>query len=163
MSFFSVIVPIYKIPDEYLKKCIDSILNQSFKDYEIILVDDESPDNCGEICDEYSKKDSRVKVIHKKNEGVSSARNYGIDIAKGEYIGFVDSDDYIEPKMYEILLDKLTRTNSDVSICGYNIVERDNILPITWIDNILNKEDAIEILLVEKTYEGYMWNKLFKR
>uniref|UniRef100_UPI003079CB33 glycosyltransferase family 2 protein n=1 Tax=Phascolarctobacterium succinatutens TaxID=626940 RepID=UPI003079CB33 len=95
MPRLSVIVPVYKV-EKYIHKCVDSILNQTFKDFELILIDDGSPDNCGEICDEYAKKDSRVRVIHKENGGQSSARNRGLDIAKGEIIGFVDSDDDIE-------------------------------------------------------------------
>ena len=91
----SIIVPVYKV-EKYLRKCIDSIINQTLKDIEIILVDDGSPDNCGKICDEYAAKDTRIKVIHKENGGLSSARNAGMEVAEGEYIGFVDSDDWIE-------------------------------------------------------------------
>ena len=94
MPRLSIIVPVYKV-EKYIHKCVDSILNQTFTDYELILVDDGSPDNCGKICDEYAKKDSRVKVIHKKNGGQSSARNKGLDHAKGNYISFIDSDDDI--------------------------------------------------------------------
>lgn len=92
---FSIIIPVYKVQD-YLAKCVDSVCNQTYSDIEIILVDDGSPDNCPAICDEYAKKDSRIKVIHKKNGGLSDARNSGLDVAKGDYILFVDSDDYIE-------------------------------------------------------------------
>ena len=95
----SIIVPVYKV-EKYLRKCIDSIINQTLKDIEIILVDDGSPDNCGKICDEYAAKDTRIKVIHKENGGLSSARNAGMEVAEGEYIGFVDSDDWIESDMY---------------------------------------------------------------
>ena len=98
----SVIVPIYKV-EEYLHRCIDSIINQTYTNLEIILVDDGSPDNCPMICDEYAKKDSRIRVIHKKNGGLSDARNAGLEIATGEYIGFVDSDDWIHKDMYHIL------------------------------------------------------------
>ena len=93
----SIIVPVYNV-EQYLDKCIKSILNQTFKDFELILVDDGSIDNSGEICDEYAKKDSRVKVIHKKNGGLAAARNTGLIIARGDYVGFVDSDDWIEPR-----------------------------------------------------------------
>ena len=102
MPKVSVIVPIYKV-EKYLRQCIDSIINQSLKDIEIILVDDGSPDNCPKICDEYKKIDSRIKVIHKKNGGLSSARNAGMKIATGEYIGFVDSDDYVSKEFLEEL------------------------------------------------------------
>ena len=101
-ELISVIIPIYKV-EKYLRECIDSIINQSFKNLEIILVDDGSPDNCGKICDEYAKKDNRLKVIHKENGGLSSARNAGLDIATGEYISFVDSDDYVSNKFIENL------------------------------------------------------------
>ena len=98
----SIIVPVYNV-EKYIHKCINSILDQSLTEFELILVDDGSPDRSGEICDEYSKKDNRIKVIHKSNGGVSSARNIGIDKACGEYIGFVDPDDYIDVNMYERL------------------------------------------------------------
>lgn len=95
MPKISIIVPVYNV-EKYLRKCIDSILNQTFKDFELILIDDGSTDESGKICDEYNLKDNRIKVIHKENGGLSSARNAGLDIAQGEYIGFVDSDDWIE-------------------------------------------------------------------
>lgn len=103
MPTLSIIVPVYKV-EPYLHRCVDSILAQTFTDFELILVDDGSPDNCGAICDEYAAKDSRILVIHKENGGLSDARNAGLDIAKGEYIGFVDSDDYISPQMYHFQL-----------------------------------------------------------
>ncbi|KAF3371822.1 glycosyl transferase family 2, partial [Enterococcus faecium] len=93
MCEISIIVPVYKV-EKYLRKCVDSILAQTFTDFEVILVDDGSPDNSGKICDEYAEKDNRVRVIHKENGGLSSARNAGIDVARGKYLGFVDSDDY---------------------------------------------------------------------
>lgn len=99
----SIIVPVYEV-EPYIHKCVDSILAQTFTDFELILVDDGSPDNCGEICDEYEENDSRIRVIHKENGGPSSARNAGLNIAKGDYIGFVDSDDWIETDMYEMLI-----------------------------------------------------------
>ena len=99
MPELSVIVPIYKA-EKYIRKCIDSILPQSFRDYELILVDDGSPDNCGVICDEYAAKDDRIKVIHKRNGGVSEARNVGLDIAGGAYISFIDPDDWVEPDLF---------------------------------------------------------------
>lgn len=98
----SIIVPIYNV-ELYLEKCIESIINQTYKNLEIILVDDGSTDSCGKICDEYAKKDNRIKVIHKINGGLSDARNKGMEIAKGKYIGFVDGDDYVASDMYETL------------------------------------------------------------
>ena len=115
--FISIIVPIYKIPEDYLKRCIDSILKQDFTDIELILVDDESPDNSGIICDEYSKKDARIKVIHQKNSGVSVARNSGIDIANGVWISFVDADDWLE-KNYVSKFNEIDLNNdSDIIMC----------------------------------------------
>lgn len=110
----SVIIPIYNV-EPYLHRCVDSVLAQTYRNIEIILVDDGSPDNCPAICDEYAEKDSRVKVIHKENGGVSSARNAGLDIAKGDYIGFVDSDDWIEPDMYEVLYSAIQNTGADIA------------------------------------------------
>src|SRR5574344_1424030 len=98
----SIIVPIYNV-EKYLDRCMESLLNQTLKDIEIIMVDDGSPDNCPKMCDEYAKRDKRVKVIHKKNGGLGYARNSGLDIATGEYVAFVDSDDYVDVNMYETL------------------------------------------------------------
>lgn len=113
----SVIVPVYKV-EPYLHKCVDSILAQTHKDLEVILVDDGSPDGCGAICDEYATRDSRVRVIHKVNGGLSDARNAGLEVCKGDYIGFVDSDDYIAPDMYETLAAFAEKEDLDVAMCG---------------------------------------------
>ena len=121
----SVIVPVYKV-EQYLHRCIDSILAQTYRDLEIILVDDGSPDNCGLICDEYASKDSRIKVIHKTNGGVSSARNAGLDVASGDYIAFVDSDDYVLPQYLEYLLEAILINESDISYCSYEKVDDSN-------------------------------------
>lgn len=119
MAKVSIIVPIYNV-EKYLPKCIESILNQTYKDLELILVDDGSPDNSPKICDEYAQKDDRVIVIHKPNGGVSSARNAGLDIATGQYIGFVDPDDYIASDMYELMIKELEIWGANMSICGYD-------------------------------------------
>ena len=118
-DLISVIVPIYNV-EKYINRCIDSIIEQTYTNLEIILVDDGSTDNSGSICDEYAKKDNRIKVIHKENGGVSSARNVGLDTAIGQYITFVDSDDYIEKKYCEILLKTLKKQKADCVACGYN-------------------------------------------
>ena len=110
----SVIIPIYNV-EPYLKECVDSVIAQSYKNIEIILVDDGSPDRCGEICDEYKKKDERIVVIHKENGGLSSARNAGLDICQGEYISFIDSDDYVSPYFIEILYKGVCFNNADVT------------------------------------------------
>lgn len=116
MAKISIIVPVYKSA-KYLSECVDSILKQTFQDFELILVDDGSPDDCPEICDEYEKKDDRVIVIHQKNAGAAAARNAGLEIASGDYIGFVDSDDYIEPYMYERMIHKANKYNCDLIVC----------------------------------------------
>ena len=113
----SVIVPVYKA-EKHLEKCIGSIIGQTYKNLEIILVDDGSPDNCGLICDELAKTDSRIRVFHKENGGQSSARNLGLDNMQGQYVGFVDSDDWIEPDMYEHLYTLLTVNNAQIAACG---------------------------------------------
>lgn len=114
----SVIVPIYKV-EPYLRKCLDSIVNQTYRNLEIILVDDGSPDNCGTICDTYAAQDERVRVIHKPNGGVSSARNAGLAAATGEWIGWVDSDDWIEPDMYEYMMHLALEHQADMVQCGF--------------------------------------------
>ena len=118
----SVIVPIYNV-EKYLAKCIDSIINQTLTNIEIILVNDGSTDNSRKIIDKYDKKDSRIKVIHKKNGGQGSARNAGLDIAKGEYIGFVDSDDWIDSNMYENLYNAAISNNADIVVCNRKVFD----------------------------------------
>ena len=159
----SIIVPVYKV-EPYIHKCVDSILNQTFKDFELILVDDGSPDNCGKICDEYGQKDNRVIVIHKANEGISSARNAGLDIARGEYIGFVDSDDYIEKDMYEILYNICEDNKCDIASCSSIIYFQEK----TVINGghrliIHNKEEAMRVMLEGELYDEVVWVKLFKK
>lgn len=116
MPEVSVIVPVYKV-ERYLDRCVQSILNQTFKDFEVILVDDGSPDRCPAMCDEWAKRDSRITVLHQKNGGASAARNAGLRVAQGEYIGFVDSDDWIEPKMYGSMYELITANDADMVIC----------------------------------------------
>lgn len=122
MPLISVIVPVYKV-EAYLSRCIDSILSQTFTDFELILVDDGSPDNCGKICDEYAEKDSRVRVIHQENGGLSSARNAGIDWvfanSDSQWLTFIDSDDWIHPQYLELLLSGANSTNTDICVCEY--------------------------------------------
>ena len=123
----SIIVPIYKV-EKYLNRCIDSILNQTYKNIEVILVDDGSPDRCGAICDNYSKIDKRIKVIHKKNEGLAEARNAGIKIATGEYISFVDSDDFINKNMYKVLYENAIKYDADISMCQFKYIYPDDMI-----------------------------------
>lgn len=118
----SIIVPIYNV-SKYLDRCMDTILNQTYKNLEIIMVDDESPDDCGTKCDEYAKKDERIVVIHKKNAGLGMARNSGLEIAKGEYVGFIDSDDYVSIDMFQKLYETLKRNNADTCFGRYYDVD----------------------------------------
>lgn len=118
MPKISVIVPIYRV-EAYLAECMDSILSQTYQDFELILVDDGSPDNCGAICDEYAEKDSRIRVIHQKNGGLSAARNAGLDIAQGEYVTFVDSDDVLHPNYLEYLMRGLAENQADISLLHF--------------------------------------------
>lgn len=120
----SVIIPVYKV-EAYLRDCLDSVINQTYRNLEIILVDDGSPDNCGCICDEYAAKDDRVIAIHKKNAGVGAARNIGIQIARGEWISFVDSDDWLELRMYQVLAKYIEESNVDALCFGYDSVYKD--------------------------------------
>lgn len=163
MPKLSIIVPVYKV-EQYIHKCVDSILNQTFTDFELILVDDGSPDNCGAICDEYSLKDERVRVIHKENGGVSKARNFGIDKAKGEYIGFVDSDDYIDANMYQEMLAFLEANDLDVVCTDTYIVrgDRKKYKPRYSKDMIFENGTAITENL-NGNLDNAVWNKVYKR
>ena len=114
----SVIIPIYNV-EKYLRRCVDGILSQTYRNLEVILVDDESPDGCGAICDEYAAKDDRVVVIHQKNKELSGARNAGIDMAKGEYLAFVDSDDYVTDDFILRLYEAVATTGSDMAQCKW--------------------------------------------
>ncbi len=146
----SIIVPIYQV-EEYLQECIESIRNQTYSNLEIILVDDGSKDACPQICDEYQKKDKRIKVVHQVNKGLAAARNKGIDIATGAYYVFVDSDDYIHPQMIEILLDIACRTNADISFCNYTKKE-DTFENIIYEQDVkilkYNREEILQKLMV---------------
>ena len=125
MAEISIIVPVYKA-EKYLNRCIDSLLAQTYTDFELILVDDGSPDNCGKICDDYAEKDSRVKVIHKENAGVSAARNSGIDVSSGKYIMFCDSDDTVEPDYLELMYTAAETDGTDIGVCGFRIILDDD-------------------------------------
>lgn len=163
-ALVSIIVPVFRV-EEYLKRCIESMINQTYKNIEIILVDDGSDDNCPKICDEYSKKDQRITVIHKQNGGLSDARNFGIKKSKGEYITFVDSDDTIEPDYIECLLNTLIKNNADISICGY-MVKYDNGKNIPNANGkklVLNSKETLENMLYQEDFNVASWAKLYKR
>jgi glycosyltransferase involved in cell wall biosynthesis len=167
-ELISVIVPVYNV-EKYLSRCVDSIINQTYKNLEIILVDDGSPDNCPAMCDEYVKKDSRIKVIHKENGGLSDARNAGMKVAKGDYIGFVDSDDWIELNMLERLLSEIIKNNCDVASCGVKMVWEDNskksrmLFPIDADCVIDGTENALDSLMFDNRIIQTVWNKIYKK
>lgn len=165
MELISVIIPVYKT-EMYLKRCMDSVLAQTWTNLQIIAVDDGSPDRAGVILDEYQKKDSRVTVIHQENRGVSAARNAGLAVAKGEYIGFVDSDDALEPDMYEVLIGLAKKYNAPISHCGYRRISQDGStkeISGTGTLMVQSNEKAMECLLQGKHFVGALWNKLFDR
>ena len=126
-DLISVILPIYNV-EKYLRKCVDSLLKQTYKNLEIILVDDGSPDNCPLICDELAKIDSRVKVLHKKNGGLSDARNYGLDHCNGNYVVFVDSDDFVNINMIDYLYKAIKNQNADIAICNFRNVYENELI-----------------------------------
>lgn len=156
----SVIVPVYKA-ENYLHRCVDSILAQTFTDFEVLLVDDGSPDRSGEICDEYAQKDGRVRVFHKENGGVSSARNVGIDNALGKYTIHADPDDWVEPNMLEELYKKAQEEDADMVICDFYMHNKENCkICIQKPTDTSNKNLLNEILC--QNLHGSCWNKLIK-
>ena len=160
----SVIVPVYNV-EQYLERCVYSIINQTYKNLEIILVNDGSTDNSGQLCDELAKKDDRIRVIHKKNGGLSDARNVGIDEAESELIGFIDSDDYIDEDMYELLINNMKNANADLSMCGHfdvynNVPEAQVNDKKTWE---LSSKDAIKMVMEAKILSVTAVNKLYKK
>lgn len=160
----SIIVPIYKV-EQYLQRCLDSIIDQTYSNLEIILVDDGSPDDCPHICDEYAVKDNRVVVVHKENGGLSSARNAGLDICKGEYISFIDSDDWINNRYIEVLLDGITKNNADIAI---GEIKKTNTFeqPLSFKANSFITYSPTETIkrMFTKTEASFIaaWGKLFK-
>lgn len=163
MPEISIIVPVYKV-EPYLCKCIDSILAQTLADFELILIDDGSPDECGTICDAYAARDYRIVVIHQKNAGVSAARNAGLEVARGAYIGFVDSDDWIEPEMYETMLRTAKETQADVVVCGmkYTDVEAKCFTPAFPQEGHYTSEELLaELFGMPNRIGGSTCNKLF--
>ena len=166
MEKISIVVPIYKV-EKYLEKCIESILKQTYKNLEIILVNDGSPDSCGEICEKYKQKDNRIIVIRQENKGLSGARNTGLSKATGKYICFIDSDDYISKNMIETLYNNLKLTNSDISICGFSQVGEDEIIEKSkqkGVLKIIDKETCLKKLLYHRyNIDIVTWNKLYKK
>lgn len=155
----SIIVPVYKA-EQYIHRCIDSILAQSHADFELLLVDDGSPDDCGAICDEYAAKDTRIRVFHKENGGVSSARNFGVDNAKGEWIAFIDADDYVHP---DFLASLYAQHDADFIVGSFQIVGSDEIWDVLLNDHLYDKSSLKEnvFTLLMKINFQTPWGKLF--
>ena len=161
----SVIVPIYKV-EQVLKRCVDSILSQTYENLEIILVDDGSPDQCPAICDAYARQDARIKVVHKKNGGLTSAWKEGVRHAEGEWLGFVDSDDFLDSRMLETLCRDLQEQNADVAVVGFRLFEREEELApaeFTVPVQCMTGREAIRSTLVSDELGDFAWNKLYKR
>ena len=162
----AIIVPVYKV-EQYLRRCLDSILAQTYKNFEVILVDDGSPDQCGEICDEYARKDARFTVIHQENKGLSGARNSGIEKClsekKAQYIFFVDSDDYIAKNALELLVKETRDCNFDIIMGGYSEVWQDNTVQYSSL-NWQKKADVQEICMdiLCNNLPNFAWGKLYK-
>lgn len=162
-KLLSVIVPIYNV-EPYLKRGVDSILAQNYPNMEIILVDDGSPDNCGEICDEYAEADKRIRVIHKENGGLSSARNAGLDVATGEYFSFIDSDDSILPDMYSTMINALEENNLDIISCGIRRVKNNNVKSIDDGDGSVTVRDSYNALIDCLANDGAaVWCKIYTK
>lgn len=164
-ELISVIVPVYKV-EQYLDRCVMSIVCQTYKNIEIILVDDESPDRCPEICEAWAKKDNRIKVLHKKNGGLSDARNAGLRTAAGRFICFVDSDDYIAADFVEKLYDLIAEYHVNISAVGYQKVT-DHAQPQALEEEpqiqLFNGKNAIEELFRDTSFCNYAWNKMYER
>lgn len=161
----SIIIPVYNAK-KYLSKCVNSVLNQSYKNLEVILVDDGSTDGSGEICDKFCKTDQRIKVIHKDNGGPSECRNIGVKNSTGKYIGFVDSDDYIDENMYKALYNSLYDNQADIAQIGHAIVSDNQIVDRVHGDNsvvILRENDIVREIIKDELINSFTWDKLFKR
>lgn len=153
----SVIVPVYKV-EKYLRQCLDSIVNQTYRDIEVLLIDDGSPDQCGAICDEYAKTDPRIRVIHNKtNQGLFRSREIGLSFATGDYIGWVDADDYVKPQMFEALYNAAVENDSELVICDYAWFPRKVATKSKWFREY---KGAVDTTFVEQNSQ--VWNKLVK-
>lgn len=171
MSRISVIVAAYNV-EKYIRRCIESLLNQSYEDLEIIVVDDGSLDETGKILDEYAKMSSKIRVIHQDNMGLSGARNTGLKVATGDYIGYVDGDDYVSPDMYRLLIKAILDKGSDVSVCAYKCVSEDDdsVNNIESDTNVtiydFDRDEALDIYICDnREFHIYnsVWSKLFSR
>ncbi len=163
-SLLSVIVPVYNV-ENYLKRCVDSIIGQTYKNLEILLIDDGSTDSSGILCDEIAKSDQRIRVIHKQNGGLSDARNAGIDAAKGEYISFIDSDDFIDTDMLELLYRNIVNDEADIAVCGiYDYYDKQQPKVFENIEHkVLSCKEAIYMILDSRIISVNAVNKLYKK
>ena len=165
MPLISVIIPAYNI-EQYLERCLESVRSQTYRNIQVIIVDDGSQDRTGEIADKFAKQDSRFSVIHKENAGVSAARKTGLEVAQGEYIGFVDGDDFVEPDMFEHLLNNALVYEADISHCGYKMIFPDGHQDVYYGTGKLikqNHEQGILDLIQGTFVDPGLWNKLYKR
>ena len=161
----SIIVPVYNVKD-YLPRCLDSLISQSLKSIEIVAIDDGSSDGSSLVLDTYAANDERIRVFHVENGGVSRARNIGLDKAKGEYIGFVDSDDYVEPQMFENLVKVALDTKADCVQCSFDVVSKDSMASVSHMGanvTIMENHDEIVKSFFEGKIENSVWNKLYRR
>lgn len=173
MPLFSIIVPVYNV-EKYINKCVDSILSQTFEDFELILVDDGSPDNCPAICDNYAEKDSRVKVIHKQNGGLINARKSGLEITNGEYIGFVDGDDWIEPDVYSLFAQMIEKYSPDMVLSDFYFDDENKLINSNQLfeQEFYDKNDLKNKLYPKMLFSGLYykfsvnpccWSKVYKK
>ena len=163
----SVIVPCYNV-EKYIDKCISSIVNQTYPNLEILLINDGSTDSTGILCDEWQKRDSRIRVIHKQNEGLSYARKTGVENAAAEFVTFVDSDDWIDPDMYSDMMSAMISTDSDIAQCDFYEVYEDDTSPFPLQrrgeePEVVEREEGVLLILDDKKWRSYMWNKIFKK
>ena len=162
-DLISIVIPVYNV-EKYLQKCVESVKNQTYKNIEIILVNDGSTDKCTEICEKLKKEDGRIKVIHKKNGGLSDARNVGINNASGNYISFIDSDDYVEKNYISLLYDTLVSYNADMSIASHMVIyEKNHIDKSTGLEFKDNAENILEKMLYDDGIDLSAWGKLYKK
>ncbi len=162
----SVIVPVYNV-EKYIHQCVDSLLAQDYEDMEILLIDDGSPDRCGAICDDYAKKDTRIRVIHQENQGLAEVRNIGIRKAKGKYIGFVDSDDYVRPGMFSQMMDCIEKDDQvDIVVCDYSTFPGDETdhqtLHHKRVDTTVGVAAVRDAYLMDQ-YTPVVWNKIYDK
>lgn len=165
MDLISIIIPVYNV-SKYLRRCVDSVLSQTYKNIEIVLVDDGSTDDSGNICDEYAEKENSITTVHQTNQGLGPARNTGLDLAHGKYIGFVDSDDWVAPNMYEYMYKAMMNNGCDIVTCGRYVVSDEGVLSEVYCSSTerkIEKEEAVKQYLIQKVMNMSVCDKLFNR